>query len=193
MVKFASNANTSATTRNLLFLASQRYIPHMIVDLVDLIYILTSERIANANAKSISDCMQEVWKFTRTKMAKSQQAQIQGANKHKKSSLKYKVGDRIWLSTKNIHTERPSKKLDHKRINPYKITKLVGLSYQLELSISMHIHNMFHLSLLKLAAKDLLLDQINDLPPPVVVNDKKKQKIDNILNAKRHGRYKVLF
>ena len=62
-------------------------------------------------------------------MTKSQRAQVKAANRHRKPSPEYKIGDLVWLSTKNIHTERPSKKLDHKRIDPYKVTKLVGLSY----------------------------------------------------------------
>ena len=54
---------------------------------------------------------------------------MKASNKHQKASLEYKIGDMVWLSTKNIHTERPSKKLDHKRIGPYKVTESVGSSY----------------------------------------------------------------
>ena len=38
----------------------------------------------------------------------------------------------------------------------------------------MQIHNVFYPNLLKLAAEDPLFDQINDPPPFVIVNDKKK-------------------
>ena len=125
-------------------------------------------------------------------MARSQQAQVKAANRHRKLSLEYKVGDKVWLSTKNIHTERLSKKLDHKRIGPYPIKKLVGLSYRLELPTSMQTHNVFHLNLLRLAAENPLPGQINDPPPPVVVNDKEEWEVDDILNAKKHDR-QVLF
>ena len=98
----------------------------------------------------------------------------------------------MWLSTKTIYTERLSKKLDHKQIGLYRVTKLVKSSYQLYLPASMRIHNVFPLSLLRLAAKDLFPGQHNDLLPPVVVNNKKKWEVNNILNAKKHGR-QVLF
>ena len=172
MAKFSSNANTSATTKIPPFLVSCGYISCMSFDLVDLTALSIRKRLANAKAKSIADCMQKVWYFTRAKMAKLQQAQVKVANKHRKPSPEYKVGDKVWLSTKNIHTEKPLKKLDHKRIGPYPIKELVSSLYWLELLTLMQIHNVFHPNLFRLAAKNPLLGQINDPPPPVVVNNK---------------------
>ena len=94
--------------------------------------------------------MQEVWNFTREEIAKSQQAQVKAANRHRKPSPEYKVSDLVWLSTKNIHTERPSKKLNHKKIGPYPITEVIGSgsAYRLELLASIQIHDVFHPNLL---------------------------------------------
>lgn len=136
--------------------------------------------------------MQEVWDFTIAEIAKSQKAQVRVANRNWKSSPKYRIRDLVWLSTKIIHTERLSKKLDHKRIGPYWIKELVGSSYQLDLPASMRIHNVFHPSLLRRAAENPLRGQHNDPPPPVVVNDKEDWEVDNILDAKKHGK-QVLF
>ena len=107
---------------------------------------------------------------------KSQQTQVKTANKRQKTSPQYKVGNLVWLLIRNIHTERPSKKLDRKRIGIYRVTELVrpGSAYWLDLSASMRTHNVFHPSLLRLAAKNLLTGQHNDPSPPVVVNDKKE-------------------
>ena len=172
--EFSSNANTSATTKDPLFLVSYGYIPRMSFDLVNLKASSTRERLANARAKSIADHMQKAWEFTRAKMAKSQQAQVKAANRNQKPSPKYRVSDLVWLLTKNIHIKRPSKKLDHKRISLYKVIKLVGSSYQLDLPASMRVHDVFHLNLFWQTAEDPLLGQHNDFLPPVVVNDKEE-------------------
>ena len=82
MAKYSSNANTSATTKIAPFLAFCGYIPCMSFDPVDLTALSTRKRLANAKAKSIANCMQEVWDFTKAKMTKSQQAQVKAANKH---------------------------------------------------------------------------------------------------------------
>jgi len=45
-----------------------------------------------------------------------------------------KVGDNMWLENKNIHSNRPSKKLDNKRYKPFRISKNIDSgAFQLEL------------------------------------------------------------
>ena len=84
------------------------------------------------------------------------------------------------------------KKLDHKKIGPYRITGLVGSSYWLDLPASMRIHDVFHPSFFRQTAKDPLPGQHNDLLPPVVMNNKEECKVDNIFDAKKHGRRVLL-
>ena len=51
----------------------------------------------------------------------------------------------VWLNAKDLKTERPSKKLDNRRYDPYKIIKIVGLnSYELKLLAIMKIHPVFN-------------------------------------------------
>ena len=118
---------------------------------------------------------------------------VTAANQHQKEAPKYQVGNMIWLLTKNIKTERPSKKLDHKMIGPYQVKELVELSYRLELSTSMKIHNIFHPNLLQPAANDTLPDQHNDPPLLIVVDNEEEWKIDDILDAKHEKGKKLLF
>ena len=56
-------------------------------------------------------------------------------------------GDMVWLLPRNIRTTRPCKKLDYKKIGPFKILEKIGSNaYKLELPPTMKIHNTFHIS-----------------------------------------------
>ena len=127
MAKFAANANASASTKIPLFQATHGYVSRMSFDPVDLSEGSIRERLANTKARSIAANMEEVWKFVRNERAQSQEQQTEAADRHQKS-VEYKVGNNVWLSTKNIKTERPSKKLDHKMVGPFQIKALVGSS-----------------------------------------------------------------
>ena len=97
----------------------------------------------------------------REKMTKSQAKQAVAANCHWKELPVYKVEDIVWLSTRNIKTKKLLKKLNHKIIGPYKIKKLVGSSYQLELPHTIKIYDIFHPNLLWKAVDDPLSNQQN--------------------------------
>ena len=194
MEKFSANANVSTTTKMLLFLATKSYNPKMSFDPVDLSANSIREKIANNTAKLIANLIEEVWDFIQEEMTKLQAKQVVAANCYHKKPLMYKVGDEVFLSIKNIKTEKLSKKLNDKNNSSFKIKKLVGLFYQLELPYTIKIYDVFHLNLLWKAATNPLPGQQNSPPPPTVVNNKEKWEIDNILDAKWcKGGKKVLF
>ena len=165
----------------------------MSFDFMDLSANFTKEKIANSTATLIANCMEELWDFMQEKMTKLQAKQVVAANCHCKKSPAYKIDDMVWFSTRNIKINRPSKKLDHKMISPYKVKELVGSSYRLELLHTIKIHNIFYPNLLQKAANNLLSGQRNNLPPLTVVDNKKEWEVDNILDAKCGRDKKVIF
>ena len=81
-------------------------------------------------------------------------------DKKRKDTL-YKVENKIFLSTKNIDTMRPLKKLDYKIIEPFKIIQETEGSYELNLpKLMARKHSVFHLLLLKRAEEDSLSEQV---------------------------------
>ena len=76
-------------------------------------------------------------------------------------------------------------------INLYKIKKLVGSLYWLDLLTSMRIYDIFHLNLLQPAVTNLLPSQYNKPKPPVIVDGEEEWEINDILDAK-HGKGKKL-
>jgi transposase InsO family protein len=61
-----------------------------------------------------------------------------------------KEGDKVYLLTKNFESKRPSKKLDHVRMGPFKIvSKVTEVSYRLDLPPRMKIHPVHHVAMLE--------------------------------------------
>ena len=77
----------------------------------------------------------------------------------------------IFLSSKNIISTRPSKKLNDKRYNSFKIKALIDLLYRLELLKTIRIYNVFYTKLLTLVITNPLLGQKNPLLELTIVND----------------------
>lgn len=79
----------------------------------------------------------------------------ESANKSGIPAPLFRVGDSVRLSARNIKTARTSKKLDHKRIGKFTITKVLSShANQLDLPAFMKIHPLFHESLLEPASDD---------------------------------------
>jgi lipoprotein NlpI len=101
------------------------------------------ERILTKKRFDIFKKMKEIWEFIKKKCITAQKSQKHQADKIRKNSSDYKVEDLVWLFIKNIKTSKSFKKLDHKMIDSYKVTKILKNACQLNLSDSMKIHNNF--------------------------------------------------
>lgn len=101
----------------------------------------------------------------------SQAFQSSYANERRLPAPRYKVGDKVYLSLKNLSLSRPTKKLDHLRAGPWKIKEMkTPLVAKLELPNQLRIDNNFHVSLLRPAYTGFE-SQTQKNPPPVLTND----------------------
>ena len=93
-----------------------------------------------------------------------------------------KVRNNVWLENKNIHSNRPSKKLDQKRYRPFKISKDISLgAFQLELPEGWAIHNMFNEDLLTRYNELQFKNQhMEPAPPPTIINEEEKYKVEEV-------------
>ena len=117
----------------------------------------------------------------------AQESQKKYADKNRKHG-EFDVNDKVLLSTRNIShlldRQRPSKKFTSKFIGPYRITeKISPLVYRLELPVSMRIHPVFHISLLKRYEEDAFDRQTVPLPP-VIVDDHEEYVVEQILDKR---------
>ena len=72
------------------------------------------------------------------------------ANRKRSEGPDLQKGDMVYLLRRNIKTKRPSDKLDHTKLGPYKIEEKLGkVTFRLRLPNTMRIHPVFHISLLE--------------------------------------------
>ena len=67
-------------------------------------------------------------------MKYAEKRQKENYEQHRKPDPNLKSGDMVCFIPRNVKTTRPSKKLDYKKMEPFKIIKKVGTSsYKLDL------------------------------------------------------------
>ena len=94
------------------------------------------------------------------------------------------------LSAANIklatNTKRPSHKLLHRSLGPYKVIKIISeVAYKLDLPSSLKIHLVFHVSLLtQYHASDpgIFPDRTFPPPPPAILDTGPEYEVESILD-----------
>ena len=101
----------------------------------------------------------------------------------------FKIGDRVWLEGQNLHLDRPSIKLSPKRHGPFKVKKVLSpITYQLDLPVQWKIHDVFHIDLLTPYQETDFHGPNFAQPPPNLIDGEEEYEVEQILDARRHGR-----
>ena len=104
--------------------------------------------------------MQNILNLVRANVDKFQKVMKNQTDEYRKK-VNCEIDDKIFLLSKNIIIDRLAKKLENKMLNLFSITKRIEIVfYKLKLSITMRIHNVFYVSLLRKVSKDSLLNQV---------------------------------
>jgi hypothetical protein len=94
----------------------------------------------------------------------------------------------VWLEAKNLAV-KGSRKLLPKRYGPFKVLECIGaVAYRLKLPPTMKVHDVFHIDLLSPCKETSSYGQNYVRPPLVMEENDEEYEIENIQDARCHGR-----
>ncbi|XP_053556000.1 proprotein convertase subtilisin/kexin type 4 [Bombina bombina] len=145
----------------------------------------TYDLLSHSNCPKVDDLtkdLQDLFIELKRHIADAQAHQRRYYNLRRRQPPSYKIGDLVWLSTKNIKLKIPSKKLSAVFIGPYPITKVVNQNaVTLDLPSTFRLHPTFHVSLLKPHCETR---QVASQIPPLILQDSDTEyEVDAILDS----------
>jgi len=139
----------------------------------------------NEKAEEFVREMKERHEETRAVLVKSQEEMKRQADRSRKETEEYRVGDRVLISTKDFLAElmkRATKKLTEKFIGLYVVKKIVSENaVELELPASLRIHPVVNVRRI-VKYREQVEGQKKISPPPVKVASEKEYKVEEILD-----------
>ena len=96
----------------------------------------------------------------------------------------YKVGDKVWLSAKDLKLNRPARKLSERQLGPFEIIKVVSPNaMKLKLPASYKIHNVINVSRLRLYKEPTAGQRV--MPSePVEVEGQPEYEVEEVLDSR---------
>ena len=130
-----------------------------------------SSHLVSSNLPAVKDFVENMNKALQRAQENlvAAQSRMKAYKGSKRRDVSYSVGDWVWLSTRYVALSHAgTRKLENKWIGPFKVHKLVGpVACELELPGTMHIHDVFHVSLLK----PWVRGRADEPPPPAILPD----------------------
>ena len=180
IAEFCGNSGYSEPIKTNAFLANYGYNPRMGFESIT----TPKDRPQVVNAAVFINRIHQIHDYIGTQIKEAQLHQETYKNRHRIPAPNYKKGDLVYLSTRNLRTQRPSQKLDWKHIGPYPIEEVISpYAYKLKLPATARIHPVFHTSLLSLSADDPYKDQVQEPPPPVEIEGKEEFEVEDIVDS----------
>ena len=106
--------------------------------------------------------------------------------KHKKipkEPSQFQINQKVWLDSRNLPVNVPSKKLAPRRYGPFTIKeKISSVAYRINLPQHMKIHNVFHVDLLSPYHETDSYEEAFPQPPPDLIEGQEEYEVEEIIS-----------
>ncbi|KAI2646962.1 Transposon Tf2-9 polyprotein [Labeo rohita] len=133
---------------------------------------------------------ERVWDEAHQHLQRAVRRQVATADRRRSDAPTFQVGQKVWLSTRDIRLRLPCKKLSPRFVGPFTITEQINpVAYRLQLPAHYRIHPTFHVSLLKPHYDSLFPTEPGreEPPPPMITEEGTIYTVKEILNSRRRG------
>jgi hypothetical protein len=177
IAEFSYNNKFQSSTRISPFYANYGYNPRM-----------GFEPRRNVKVQSVEDFvqrMQNVQAEAEAALHKARDDMKRYADRTRAHAPKYQVGDKVWLSTKDLHTTRPSRKLMERQVGPYPISKIISPNaVELKLPPSFKIDAPINVSRLRPYKPPTIPGQQTTPQSPIEVEGEPEYIVEEILDSR---------
>uniref|UniRef100_A0A3B3WFQ5 Integrase catalytic domain-containing protein n=1 Tax=Poecilia mexicana TaxID=48701 RepID=A0A3B3WFQ5_9TELE len=130
-----------------------------------------------------------VWRRARATLCKTSAVYARNANRHRSQAPRYLVGQRVWLSTRDLPIKVENRKLAPRFVGPFPVTKIVNpVAVRLKLPPSLRVHPTFHVSKIKPLMSSRFCPPARPPPPPRLIDGAPAFTVRRLLRSRRWGR-----
>ena len=151
LAEFAPNNVVSETTNVSPFFANYGFHPRLGIEPSSPCppNLSAAQKAQFYKANIVANRFERILDLLKALAKQSQQRYEDNANAHREDAPKFRVGDQVYVDTRNMKTNRPMKKGDDKWTGPYKVLEVYPRACRVQLPDGVRIFPVFHNHLLR--------------------------------------------